>query len=89
MSRYKGRTKTSATERDCPHKVEMLVPEGGFGKMLDAMYEFHARHGIQAQRGRSRRDEEGRDYVRWCFADREIAAAFVRQITESAVIGSF
>jgi hypothetical protein len=40
------------------------------------MYEFHARHGIQAQHGRSRRDKNGRDYIRWCFADRKIAAVF-------------
>jgi hypothetical protein len=26
--------------------------------------------------GRSRRDENGRDYIRWCFADAETAEAF-------------
>ena len=76
MSRYKGRTSSKAIERDFPHIVETIVPLGGLGKTLDAMYAFHARHGIQAQRGRSRRDEDGRDYIRWCFADPAIAEAF-------------
>ena len=78
MSRYKGRTNPKSIERDFPHIVEMVVPEGDLGGWLDAVYEFHARHGIQAQRGRSRRDD-GRDYIRWCFADREIAAAFANE----------
>lgn len=60
------RTTPEATERTFPYIVEMLVPEGGFGRKLDAMHQFHARHGIQAQRGRSRR-EDGRDYIRWCY----------------------
>jgi hypothetical protein len=42
-----------ATERAYPYIVEMLVPEGGFGRKLDAMQQFHARHGIQPQGGRS------------------------------------
>jgi hypothetical protein len=73
---YIVRTSFKSIERDFPHIVEMIVPEGGFGKTLDAMYDFHARHGIQAQRGRSRRDENGRDYIRWCFADPAIAKSF-------------
>jgi hypothetical protein len=83
MSRYKGRTSPKSIERDFPHIVEMVVPEGDLGGWLDAVYEFHARHGIQAQRGRSRRDD-GRDYIRWCFADREIAAAFAAEFGVNA-----
>ena len=56
MTRYKGRTKTSLIERDFPHRVEMIVPEGGFGKRLDEMHEWHRARGIQAMFGRSRRD---------------------------------
>jgi len=44
--------------------VEMIVPEGEFGKKLDAMYEWHRARGIKDQRGRSRRDENGRDHIR-------------------------
>ena len=47
MSRYKGRSNTKAIERDFPHIVEMAVPEGGFGKQLDAMHEWHRSQSIQ------------------------------------------
>jgi hypothetical protein len=67
MIRYKGRASFKAIERDFPHIVEMAVPEGGLGKQLDAMYDWHRTRGIPAH-GRGRR-EEGRDYIRWCFAD--------------------
>ena len=76
MTRYRGRTKTNLIERDFPHIVEMAVPLGGFGKRLDHMHEWHrARRGIQAMRGRSRRDDSGW-YVTWCFADAKMAEAF-------------
>jgi hypothetical protein len=45
MSRYKGRTKTSLIAQ-VPHRVEMIVPEGGFGKRLDAMHEWHRARSI-------------------------------------------
>jgi hypothetical protein len=79
MTRYKGRTSPEAIEQTYPHIVEMIVPLGGFGKKLDAMYDWHRTRGILFQRGRSRRDENGRDYIRWCFADAETAAAFASQ----------
>jgi hypothetical protein len=40
-----------ATERAYPYIVEMLVPEGGFGRKLDDMHQFHACHGIQPTAG--------------------------------------
>jgi hypothetical protein len=82
MSRYKGRTSPKSIERNFPHIVKMLVPEGDFRKWLDAMYEFHARHGIQVQRGCSRRDKSGRYCIRWCFADADTAAAFASQFKQ-------
>jgi hypothetical protein len=72
VTRYKGRTSFKSIERDFPYTVEMIVPEGGFGKTLDAMYDFHARHGIRAINSTGRRDENNRDFIRWCFADRRI-----------------
>jgi hypothetical protein len=77
MTRYKGRTRTS--QRDFPHRVEMIVPVGGLGKRLDEIYEWHGAHNIIAMRGRSRRDANNRDYVTWCFADAETAAAFASE----------
>ena len=47
MARYKGRTKTKLVERDCPHRVEMIVPKGGFGKRLDEMHEWHRARSIR------------------------------------------
>jgi hypothetical protein len=52
----------------------MAVPPGGFGKRLDAMYDWHRAQNIEARRGSGRREQD-RDIVRWCFADPNIAAA--------------
>jgi hypothetical protein len=79
MSHYKGRPSLTTIERDYPHVVEILVPEGGLGTRLNAMYEWHSARGIQDQRGRSRRDENNRDYIRWCFADLATAEAFAKE----------
>jgi hypothetical protein len=43
------------------------------------MLEFHTRNGIPAINSTGRRDENGPYYVRWCFADREIGAAFAAE----------
>ena len=51
MSRYKGQQKAKHSEREFPHHVDIIVPPGGLGTRLDAMYEFHAQHGIKPQRG--------------------------------------
>jgi hypothetical protein len=79
MTRYKGRTSPEAIERDFPHHVEMIVPLGGFGKKLDVMHEWHSARGIEAMHGRGRRDEKGRNYIRWCFSGPTVASAFESQ----------
>jgi hypothetical protein len=77
MTRYKGRTKTKLIERGFPHQVEMIVPEGGFGKRLEEMFEWHRARTIQPKLGRSRRDKKNnRDYITWCFADAAMADSF-------------
>ena len=78
MTRYKGRVSARAIERDFPHVVETVVPEGGFRKRLDAMYEWHRSRGIEAWDGRGRHEDD-RDFVRWCFADPDLAAAFANE----------
>ena len=70
--------KARAVEREYPHFVDVVVPPGGLGTKLDAMYEFHARRGIRARRGHGRHDADG-SVVRWCFADLAIAAAFAKE----------
>ena len=82
MTRYKGSQSAKAVERDYPHFVDVVVPPGGLGQRLGAMYEFHARHGIRAQRGHGRHDANG-SVVRWCFADQAIAAAFAQEFAAS------
>ena len=79
QARYKGRTSLKSLEQDFPHIVEMIVPEGGFGKQLDAMYERHIHQGIRAINSTGRRDENGRNYIRWCFAYPKLAEAFASE----------
>lgn len=55
--------------------MEIIVPPGGLGKQLDAMYDWHRERDIEARRGRGRRDEN-RDIIRWCFVDQKTAADF-------------
>jgi len=75
MSRNKGRASLRLIESKFPHHVDMMVPEGGFGRLLSAMHDLHDDHGIEAVRGQSRR-ENGRDIIRWCFADLGMAMLF-------------
>jgi hypothetical protein len=82
MSRYKGRNSLKFIEQVFPHHVDMPVPDGGLGKRLDAMYAWHLAKGIQAVHGRGRR-ENGRDIVRWCFGDPEMAAEFANEFSSS------
>jgi hypothetical protein len=75
MTRYKGRASAKAVERDFPHHVDIVVPLGGLGATLDAMYEFHTQYGVKPQRGQGKHDANG-SVIRWCFADAEIAKSF-------------
>jgi hypothetical protein len=68
MSSYKGRQNAKAIELDFPHFVDIVVPLGGLGAKLDAMYDFHTRRGIKPQRSHGRHDANG-SVLRWCFAD--------------------
>ena len=42
MTRYKGTANAKAVERDFPHFVDIVVPLGGLGSKLDAMYGCHS-----------------------------------------------
>jgi len=78
MSRYKGQQKAARTELEFPHHVDIVIPPGGLGTRLDAMYEFHTQHGIKPQRGHGKHDADGA-VIRWCFADATLAAAFANK----------
>ena len=77
-SGYKGRASLKVIETKFPHHVDMMVPEGGFGAQLNAMHKWHDARGIEAVRGESRR-ENGRDIIRWCFADLRLAMLFAKE----------
>ena len=79
MTRYKGRTSQKAIERKFPHVVEIVVPPSGLGAQLDAMHYFHHARGVQACLGLGRRDEEGRDYLRWYFTGATMAVSFATE----------
>jgi hypothetical protein len=79
MTRYKGRQGARAVEKDFPHFVDIVVPLGGLGKRLDAMYEFHGRHCIEPKNGQGHHDASG-TVIRWCFADPKVAEAFRNQL---------
>ena len=66
MSCYKGRASLKSIAQDFPYKVETAVPEGGLGRSLDRIYEFHALRGITAQAGAGRRVDDC-DIVTWLF----------------------
>jgi hypothetical protein len=83
MSRYHGQVRTRIIERDFQHIIEVVIPLGGLGKTLDAMYEFHVWYGIKAKRSLGRRDESGRNCVRFCFADPVIAKEFANAFAPS------
>jgi hypothetical protein len=75
MTRYKGQLKATRTQKEFPHHVDIIVPPGGLGTQLDAMYDFHAQHAIKPQRGHGTHTAVGA-VIRWCFADASLAAAF-------------
>ena len=63
--------------------MDMVVPPGGLGNRLNAMYEWHALYGIKPQRGHGKRDANGA-VIRWCFADPATAREFAAAATITA-----
>jgi len=57
------------------------VPEGGLRNRRVAMLDFHARHGIKPH-GIEGRHKDGGQYIRWHFADREIAESFAAKFAK-------
>jgi hypothetical protein len=87
MSRRKREITPRMNERDFPHIVELALPQGGFGPKLDAMHTFHHDHGIESRRGtRQQRNEQ--EFVRWCFADLNVAADFANRFGGWLVVSS-
>jgi hypothetical protein len=85
MNRSKGRIGSKETARHYPFVVEVMVPEGGLGRRLDDMHEFHRQRGITDHHIPRRRDDE-HDYIRWCFRDVATAEAFAAQFSGTVLL---
>jgi hypothetical protein len=85
MGRYKGQPSAKETAREFPFVVEIMTPEGGLGRRLDDMHQFHRHRRITDNRIPRRRDEE-HDYIRWCFKDLAIAEAFAAQFSGTLIL---
>jgi len=81
MSRYKGSQAAKIIEQSFPHSVDVAVPSGTLGPRLNAMYDFHARHGIQPTRGQWRPGSDGGS-ITWWFADQALAGAFASEFKQ-------
>jgi hypothetical protein len=79
MKHYSNKTAIKHIERAFPYFVEMAIPIGGFGNRLAVMFRWHYERGLDAMWGREHRDQNGRVYVRWCFADPEVAVVFANE----------
>ena len=80
MTRYKGQLRASRVEQEFPHHVDVIVPAGGLGTRLVAMYDFHRQQGIKPQRGHGTHTANSA-VIRWCFADASLAEAFANKFT--------
>jgi len=75
----KGEVIKRRIDRDFPHQVTILFPEGGLVARLMAMHQFCTTHAMPYVTCADVRHDEGSDYVRFCFADPAHADAFLAQ----------
>jgi hypothetical protein len=66
------------------YAVEIVVPEGGLGRRLEDMHDFHHQRAITDHYVPGRRDGQ-RDYVLWFFKDLATAEAFATQFSGTLV----
>src|SRR5262245_61006619 len=66
------------------YAVDIVVPEGGLGRRLEDMHDFHRQRAITDHYVPGSRDGE-RDFVRWFFKDLAIAEAFAAQFSGTLV----
>lgn len=59
---------------------------GGLGGRLDALHAFQIERGIESRLGNGRPDQEGRGFIRRCFADRATAEAVMTQFGGTPVV---
>ena len=64
--------------------VEIEVPPGGLGLLLENVRLFHREHKIEEQHVLRRRDAQ-HDYLRWGFTDFNTAEAFASQFRGTVI----
>lgn len=78
--RYKGQRTALHNERECPYWVDLPIPEGGLGRNIDRMHDWHSERGLPVRAGSG-----GLWVARFCFADKanaeSFAVAFHRKVT--------
>ena len=85
MSPYEGTPSSKTIAREVSYVVETVVPEGGLGRRLEDMHDFHRQRAITDHYVPRRRDGE-RDYIRWFFKDLATAEAFAAQFSGTSVM---
>lgn len=70
--RYKGRRTSRDVEREHPFWVDVPIPEGGLGRRLDEMNDWHRLHGMAVRMG------TGTERARFCFPDKANAENFAK-----------
>jgi hypothetical protein len=74
-------TRRQMTTYDFPFVVKIPVPPGGLGKRLNAMHDFHHDRGIQLAVLPHQHDDDGGNYLLWCFARSSTAEKFAGQFS--------
>ena len=85
MSRYISRPSFKGRAREFPYTVEITMPEGGLGRALERMYEFHVLRGIKPRSGVGRGVDDC-DVINWLFADPDIAQAFADEFNGTMLL---
>ena len=76
--RYKGQHTARHNERECPFWVDVPIPEGGLGRRLDEMLDWHRLHGMVVRMG------TGTDRARFCFQVHTHAEGFAEAFAARA-----
>jgi hypothetical protein len=75
----KGEVTKHRSDRDFPHQIAILVPEGGLVARLMAMHKFCDTRSMPCKTRSDLRRKPSSYYVRFCFADPAHANAFMAE----------
>jgi hypothetical protein len=75
----KGEVTKRRIDRDFPHQIAILIPEGGLVARLMAMHKFCDTRSMPYKTRSDLRREPPADFMRFCFADPAHADAFMAE----------